>query len=79
MYTGWDDGKPVSTGVHAVDQNTKKTTKGTKDSGAPRCSLNANSMGECTATQQHDHGTIPNVFSGIAWFKCAPVSIEMLN
>ena len=87
VYTGWNDGKLVSIGVNAADQNTKETTK---DNDAKKCGLNANPMGECTTTQQHD--TIPNVltkdwivnhpkykhpFSGIGRFKCAPVSVEM--
>ena len=27
VYTGWNNGKPVSIGVHAVDQNTRNTKK----------------------------------------------------
>ena len=27
VYTGWNDGKPVSIGVHAVDQGTRRTMK----------------------------------------------------
>ena len=87
VYTGWNDGKPVSILVHAVDRNSTM-----KDRDVSKCGFNAKSMGECTIMQQHDDDTIPNIltkdcivnhpkykhlFSGIGQFKCAPVSIKM--
>ena len=63
MYTEWNDGKPVSIEVHAVDQNTKKTTK---DSDVEKRNSNVKSVGERMTMQQHDHGTIPNILTQIA-------------
>ena len=89
VYAGWNDGRLFNIGIHAVDQNMKKTTK---DSDAKKCDSNVKPMGECTTMQQHDHGTIPNIltkdwivnypkyrhlFSGTDRFKCPPVNIEM--
>ena len=89
VYTGWNDGQPVSIGVNAVDSDSQKTRK---EGGVMRCGLNAKSMGEHTEMQTCDNSTIPSVlikdwiinhpkykhlFSGIGRFKCSPVTIEI--
>ena len=88
VYTGWNNGRPVSIGVHAVDQNTRRTRE---SSDTEKCKLSVKPMAKHTSMQTTD-GTIPNVltkdwitnhpkykhlFSGKERFKCQPVSIEM--
>ena len=45
-YTGWNDARPVSIGMHAVDQNTRRTMKG---SDAEKCDPNVKPMDEHTS------------------------------
>ena len=90
VYTGWNDGRPVSIGKH-VD------AVGTKKMGVPVHDSNAKSMGkpwsaQTTNSEENGGGLIPSVltkdwivtnpkykhfFSVIGCFKCDPVKIEM--
>ena len=89
VYTGRNDGRPVNIGIHAADQNIKKTRK---NSDATKCSLNATPMAEHISMQTQDNGTIHNaltkdwitnhpkykhLFPDIGRLKCKPVTIEM--
>ena len=93
VYTGWNDGQPVSIGKHVDAVGTELTIK---MDGAPVCDSNAKSMGEHWSVQstnsKENGGIIPSVltkdwivtnpkykhlFSGIGHFKCDPVKIEM--
>ena len=93
VYTGWNDGRPVSIGKHVDAVGTKITMK----IDVPVHDTNAKSTGECwsaqtTKSKENGGGIIPSIltkdwivtnpkykhlFSGIGHFKCDPVKIEM--
>ena len=93
MYTGWNDGQPVSIGKHVDAVGTKKTMK----MDVPVHDTNAKSMAECQSAQtasskENGGGSIPSVltkdwivtspkykhlFSGIGHLKCDQGKIEM--
>ena len=93
VYTGWNDGRPVSIGKHVDAVGTKITMK----IDVPVHDTNAKSMGECwsaqtTNSKENGGGIIASIltkdwivtnpkykhlFSSIGHFKCDPVKIEM--
>ena len=89
VYTGWNDGQPVSIGRHVDAVRTKKNMKaGDLFSHA----VNVKPMGEYPGMQTSNSKDIPSVltkdwiisnpkyqhlFTGIGHFKCNPVKIEM--
>ena len=65
VYTGWNDGRPVSIGKHVDAVGTRKTMK---MDDAPVCDYNAKSMGEhqsaqTTNSKENGGGIIPSVLT----------------
>ena len=65
VYTGWNDGQPVSIGKHVDAVGTKKTMK---MDDVPICNTNAKSMGECQSAQatnskENGGGLIPPILT----------------
>ena len=92
VYTGWNDGRPVSIGKHVDAVGTKKAMI----DDVPARDANAKLMGEQqiaqTTNSKENGGGVPSIitkdwivtnpkyrylFSGIGHFKCDPVKIEM--